>query len=304
MNCISRGLVRLYPRAWRERYGEEFAALLEESPPTLADAFDVLRGAFDAHVRRQIFDGRALMMIELRRSVLAVLWAWAGFVVAGVGFQKMTEYEDFIRAAREDAWVGLAFYAVVAGALTALAAILAGGAPIVFVAVRRALAEGHKDVLLLFAVPVLSLAGFVGYVFLLMRVVYPALGPLAVHDPLNVVLFLLLVGVFVLAAVASTASVSMAVARSDLDGRLFRFALFPAGITTLAVGVALSATITWGVALLAQAPRLFWEDGGLLDTNTAVTWLAIVAAMAVSTVVATLAVARGFSARAAARTGS
>jgi hypothetical protein len=304
MNGITKGLVRLYPRAWRERYGEEFVALLEERPASFADAFDILRGAFDAHVRRQVFDGGVMIVIELRKNVLAVLWAWAGFVVAGVGFQKMTEYEAFVRAAREDAWVGLAFYAVVAGALAALVAVLAGGAPIVFAAVRRALGEGRKDVPLLFAVPALALAGFVGYVFLLTRVVYPAFGPLAVHDALNVVLFLSLVGVFVLAAVASTAAVSMAVARSEIDGRLFRFALFPAVLAALAMGAALAATVTWGVALLAQEPRLFWDDGGLLDTNTAVTWLAIVAAMAVSTVVATVAVVRGFSARAAARTGS
>jgi hypothetical protein len=29
------GLIRLYPRAWRERYGDEFEALVAERPPTL-----------------------------------------------------------------------------------------------------------------------------------------------------------------------------------------------------------------------------------------------------------------------------
>jgi hypothetical protein len=71
------------------------------------------------------------------------------------------------------------------------------------------------------------------------------------------------------------------------------------------MGVALAATAIWGIALRVQEPRLFWGDGGLLETNTAVTWLAIVAAMAVSTVIAAVAVVRGFSARgAASRTGS
>src|SRR4029079_7068859 len=30
-------LIRLYPRAWRERYEDEFLALLEARPPTIGD---------------------------------------------------------------------------------------------------------------------------------------------------------------------------------------------------------------------------------------------------------------------------
>jgi hypothetical protein len=44
-------LLRLYPRRWRDRYGEEFAALLAESRPGPRLLADVLRGALDAHVR-------------------------------------------------------------------------------------------------------------------------------------------------------------------------------------------------------------------------------------------------------------
>ena len=44
-------LLRLYPRAWRARYGDEMAALLEERPLGLNDRLDLIRGAFDAWVR-------------------------------------------------------------------------------------------------------------------------------------------------------------------------------------------------------------------------------------------------------------
>ena len=44
-----RWFLRLYPRAWRRRYGEEFAALLEQVPASPAVLLDVLRGAVDAH---------------------------------------------------------------------------------------------------------------------------------------------------------------------------------------------------------------------------------------------------------------
>lgn len=43
-------LVRLYPRAWRGRYEDEFLALLEAAPPTRRDRLDIARGALDAHL--------------------------------------------------------------------------------------------------------------------------------------------------------------------------------------------------------------------------------------------------------------
>jgi hypothetical protein len=43
-------LLRLYPAAWRRRFGDEFAALLEERPIGPFDVADVLLGAVDAHL--------------------------------------------------------------------------------------------------------------------------------------------------------------------------------------------------------------------------------------------------------------
>ena len=35
----------LYPKRWRERYGDEFAALIEDSRPDFRSFVDVLKGA-------------------------------------------------------------------------------------------------------------------------------------------------------------------------------------------------------------------------------------------------------------------
>jgi hypothetical protein len=43
-------LVRCYPARWRARYGDEFAALLDERPLGPFDVADVLLGALDAHL--------------------------------------------------------------------------------------------------------------------------------------------------------------------------------------------------------------------------------------------------------------
>jgi hypothetical protein len=42
---LARSLIRLYPANWRERYGEEFEALLEDSSPGWSAVFDLLKGA-------------------------------------------------------------------------------------------------------------------------------------------------------------------------------------------------------------------------------------------------------------------
>ena len=47
---MTRVLLRLYPARWRERYGEEFAALLEERALGPFDVLDVLIAAVDAHL--------------------------------------------------------------------------------------------------------------------------------------------------------------------------------------------------------------------------------------------------------------
>jgi len=43
--ATARMLTRLYPRAWRRRYGAEFEALLEDEPRALLTAFNVMRAA-------------------------------------------------------------------------------------------------------------------------------------------------------------------------------------------------------------------------------------------------------------------
>jgi hypothetical protein len=44
-------LIRCYPAVWRERYGDEFAALLDERPLGPFDVADILLGALDARLR-------------------------------------------------------------------------------------------------------------------------------------------------------------------------------------------------------------------------------------------------------------
>ena len=47
-------LLRLYPAAWRDRYGAEFEVLLADRPPGVRDRIDIVRGALDARLRPQL----------------------------------------------------------------------------------------------------------------------------------------------------------------------------------------------------------------------------------------------------------
>ena len=49
-------LIRLYPAAWRARYGDEFEAILEEQPLGPFDVADILFAALDAHLHLRGLD--------------------------------------------------------------------------------------------------------------------------------------------------------------------------------------------------------------------------------------------------------
>jgi len=55
MKRLAGVLIRLYPFNWRQRYGEEFEALLEDHPATLRTVFDLLKGALKMHLNVPAF---------------------------------------------------------------------------------------------------------------------------------------------------------------------------------------------------------------------------------------------------------
>jgi len=90
-------LIRCYPAAWRERYGDEFASILEERPLGPFDVVDILLGALDARLRlrdrRPAVTQRKGFNMSLRvggiaailgATALSVAWVLgSGLVVAG-----------------------------------------------------------------------------------------------------------------------------------------------------------------------------------------------------------------------------
>ena len=54
MSGRARWLLALYPKPWRERYGEEMAQLIDGQPFSIQLAFDLMAGAVDARIDPQV----------------------------------------------------------------------------------------------------------------------------------------------------------------------------------------------------------------------------------------------------------
>ena len=300
MNKGGKWLLRLYPRAWRNRYEDEFAALLEQCPFSLSDLLDIFVGAIDARLHPHVPQGGLSLLVQrLRRTTFIGLCASIGFFVAGIAFEETTTTAYFVEVTsylpRYSPVFTVSSYAIAIGLAVALLAVMVGGIPIAWAVIRSAASGARKD-LLFWVVPpfalVVLLAG--NYVLLAVEDNRIAL-PTDIAELVGVTYQVVLV----VGAIASAASVALAITRSTVSEQCFQFALIPATVAIGAMGLTLSATIAWGVSLSVDAPWLFNSDiyyrvdvGGVVTTTVAGAWLSIVVVMAASTGMAVLSVIR------------
>ena len=85
-------LLRLYPAAWRDRYGREFEALLQARHTGLRESVDVALGALDAHLHpellgaaRQPLTHRIPGLLALAAGVIWVSWFLNAYAVGPNG---------------------------------------------------------------------------------------------------------------------------------------------------------------------------------------------------------------------------
>ena len=68
--AVRRFLLRCYPAEWRDRYADEFLALLDQRPPGIRQALDIVGAALDARLHPQLRPGPALAAGPARPEVL------------------------------------------------------------------------------------------------------------------------------------------------------------------------------------------------------------------------------------------
>lgn len=305
-------LIRLYPRAWRERYGDEFAALLDAHPPSLADRADILRGALDARLRALVTSGGRPLPDQSSGRILAVFCAYVGIVIADAAMYSLVDDSPLIGAMQTHRLLRACWYLLLAGSGLAFVAVVIGGLPIAVAVLRFAIAARRKDILLrILAVPALALgvhAVFAALVIALLAGWLPfplPVGPGTAGGPPpagNSVLAGIYALLFVGTATGCTALLIAAVRRSEVRAQRlqmggfsaviepYRFALLPAALATLGMGAMLVGGAGFVLVAHAISPDYF-------DATHWPIWCVAVGAMAVATLVAAVAVRHSFAAR-------
>ena len=269
-------LLRYYPPAWRERYEDEVTDVLSQHQVSFSTWLDLARGAFDAHLDPRFAGTMSPTATRLRRSEIIVFCSFIAFVVAGLGFQKMTEDADKAGLMQAHWAIGAGYYAVIAGAVIALLGVVAGALPVATVILRQALASGRRDIVALLAVPPVLFVAIVAWGAYAART----------SDTIHSATVRGLIGFFILSAALSAGAVSLAAARSQLNESVLRLAHWPARVATAAMGLGLIGVVVWGIALHSAAPSFFTLDGGTMTSYAYFTWLRVVVVMALATVIA------------------
>lgn len=86
MKAVAQFLLRLYPHAWQERYGEEMAEMLSQLPVTLRTLADLVRGALDAHLHPESLPVGVQAGRHVRASELLIVCAT---VLFGLGWMPL-----------------------------------------------------------------------------------------------------------------------------------------------------------------------------------------------------------------------
>jgi hypothetical protein len=124
-------LLLLYPRAWRERYGQELLALVEAASDggriPMRIRIDVIRAGLSQRLRSSGLLGDELPPeARARAGLLLVLCSWSAFVIAGIGLQKTAEHWQAFTPHAEQGLPAGAFGSVVVAAAIGSAAVLLG----------------------------------------------------------------------------------------------------------------------------------------------------------------------------------
>ena len=178
------GALRLYPRWWRRRYGDEMAALLEKATPRRGDRRDLLRGALDAwlhppepsHVPAvaALLGGGIWTMIAARVASQPVPPEWPGYMADIVPLALVAAIFLLV------AVVGIALRAADAhGRSTAIVVVVAIAGYIAWIGAMAGTIGGTADLVALWVAQTVAMVATVA-VGVLVRTVDERLGSLVV----------------------------------------------------------------------------------------------------------------------------
>ena len=265
-------MIRWYPADWRERYGDELTALLEDTygatPIPVRDRLAMAKAGSAERIRAAGLRGETTGRDDrMRAGSLLVLCAWTLFVVAGALFAKFSEHWDAATPLRDRRLPMDGDQAVQwAGAAGVVIVLVAAGmaVPAFIRLVRRGeWSTVRRPVLAAVMMGVVALAATKGIVTWAHH-----LGP---NDRDRAVpgfrVAALTWGLLVVAALAAATVGAVSVARRlELSRRSLRVLAAMAVTLTALMAAILVGTVTWWVVVALDAPQ-FLGSGALATSN-------------------------------------
>ena len=276
--------IQLYPRSWRERYGAEFAFLLEQEKPTFANLLNILICALSE--RFQCFM-EVLFMHSMQRALPALFAAWFLAVAAGINLWASVDDNPLVEAMRSHASFMDSWMIIEAGSLLGVAAVASAGVPLLIAMFKQAQGERRRQLfrrlLILFAAAAIPFL-WMGAVLLLNgghwapmpwaitgdwmpASNWPSLTTRWIFGTTTLVLLL---AAGCASAIGFDRMVQLA-AFPNLQHRRFRVSIL---VLAIALNVMAAGTGLWGLFANQYSAAIFHAKfGGLLNLSTFSSWL-------------------------------
>ncbi len=283
-------VVSLYPRPWRERYRDEFCALLGdmtggEPLPTRARLLgNAICGGLGA---------RLVLLAERSRPgrrkepVATVACAAIAFAVAAAGVTKMREGAAFDTAAHTHAAVAVSLGILRGAAALAGLAVLAGAVPLAWTVVRQLVVDRRHGLVVPLASGTVAPLGWIGAVWITAQL---TAGHPGAEPNLIAVAALAVTGVGVMVTCAW--AIITVIRRVRLPSRLLRAEIPAMTMLSVSAAAVTAADIAWGLALRSADAGLFHSDNGLISTPLAPNWAGSAMVLSAITAVITAATVR------------
>lgn len=282
-------VLSFYPRWWRQRYGEEFAALLTDltesaSRPARARLLaNALRGGLTA----RLAGAAERMMPDRSKEPLAtVACAIMVFAVGVAGLAKLREGAVFSSVAHAHRAVGTSLGILQGAAALAGVAVLVGLVPLAWMVLRQVVVDRRPGLIGPLAVGLLAPLGWFGLVWITAQLI----GANPAGPNLAVILLLALSGAA--AVVICAGAVITLIRRAQLPGRLLRAEIPAMAVLGLSMAAATAADIVWGLSIRSADAALFNSDNGLVSTPFAPNWAGSAMVLSAVTVIVFAATAR------------
>jgi hypothetical protein len=283
-------LVRVYPLCWRARYGQEFAFLLEQHPFSFRTFVNVLQSAGEAHMQAAISRRRS------QSSIVGSVWsACVVAVVAGLILYGMVDDSPLPTAMDQSSIFAASWKVIQFGCVLSALAIVVAGLPLAASLGVDAVRQRRRNAYLQLAIPFISVFALVAWMaaVLIFTGGHWAASPWAVpfsrpdwpSESVRWITGLISTVIFVLGCVASAASVSQLVRRSQFSD--LRIALLGINVrvnplsfaTTLARLAAagifgmFAGVVVWGSIASRLASMTFHNPCGPLGLSGLASWI-------------------------------